>query len=49
MPGRAAGRPPSRARDKFFSADEAKDFGLVDEVFERRPLPTENEAAVKAA
>ncbi len=36
-------------RDKFFSADEAKDFGLVDEVFERRPLPTESEAAVKAA
>lgn len=24
-------------RDKFFSADEAKEFGLVDEVFEKRP------------
>ena len=24
-------------RDKFFSASEAKDFGLVDEVFEKRP------------
>jgi ATP-dependent Clp protease protease subunit len=36
-------------RDKFFSADEAKGFGLVDEVLEKRPLPTEGEAAVKAA
>ena len=36
-------------RDKFFSASEAKDFGLVDEVFEKRPLPTEGEAAAKAA
>ena len=35
-------------RDKFFSADEAKDFGLVDEVFEKRPVPTEEETA-KAA
>jgi len=35
-------------RDKFFSADEAKEFGLVDEVFERRPAPSEEEAA-KAA
>lgn len=24
-------------RDKFFSADEAREFGLVDEVFEKRP------------
>ena len=32
-------------RDKFFSADEAKVFGLVDEVFEKRPLPAEDEAA----
>ena len=24
-------------RDKFFSADEAKAFGLVDEVFDKRP------------
>jgi ATP-dependent Clp protease protease subunit len=36
-------------RDKFFSAHEAKDFGLVDEVFDRRPTPAEDEAAVKAA
>jgi len=36
-------------RDKFFSADEAKAFGLVDEVFEKRPLPTDADAAVKAA
>jgi ATP-dependent Clp protease protease subunit len=32
-------------RDKFFSADEAKTFGLVDEVFERRPMPSEEDAA----
>jgi len=25
-------------RDKFFSADEAKEFGLVDEVFDKRPM-----------
>jgi ATP-dependent Clp protease protease subunit len=24
-------------RDKFLEADEAKEFGLIDEVFERRP------------
>jgi ATP-dependent Clp protease protease subunit len=36
-------------RDKFFSAMEAKDFGLVDEVFERRPAPADEEAAVRAA
>jgi len=35
-------------RDKFFSATEAKDFGLVDEVFERRPMPADEDAA-KAA
>ncbi|NNC72855.1 MAG: ATP-dependent Clp protease proteolytic subunit [Sphingomonadaceae bacterium] len=29
-------------RDKFFAADEAKAFGLVDDVFEKRPL-VENE------
>ncbi len=27
-------------RDKFFSADEAKEFGLVDDVFDKRPLAT---------
>jgi ATP-dependent Clp protease protease subunit len=35
-------------RDKFFSADEAKTFGLVDDVFEKRPSPADEEAA-KAA
>ena len=35
-------------RDKFFSADEAKAFGLVDEVFEKRPAPADEEGA-KAA
>jgi len=35
-------------RDKFFSAGEAKEFGLVDEVFERRPAPADEEA-VRAA
>ncbi|HET9427083.1 MAG TPA: ATP-dependent Clp endopeptidase proteolytic subunit ClpP [Allosphingosinicella sp.] len=35
-------------RDKFFSASEAKTFGLVDEVFEKRPSPADEEAA-KAA
>jgi ATP-dependent Clp protease protease subunit len=36
-------------RDKFFSADEARAFGLVDEVFDKRPAPAEEGAAVKAA
>jgi ATP-dependent Clp protease protease subunit len=36
-------------RDKFFSADEARTFGLVDEVFDKRPAPAEEGAAVKAA
>ena len=31
-------------RDKFMSAEEAKEFGLIDEVAEKRPLPTEGEA-----
>jgi ATP-dependent Clp protease, protease subunit len=35
-------------RDKFFSAVEAKEFGLVDEVFEKRPAPSDEDAA-KAA
>ena len=35
-------------RDKFFSASEAKDFGLVDEVFESRPAPADEQSA-KAA
>ena len=35
-------------RDKFMSAEEAKAFGLVDDVTDKRPLPTEGEA-LKAA
>ncbi|TPG18680.1 ATP-dependent Clp protease proteolytic subunit [Sphingomonas koreensis] len=29
-------------RDKFLSADEAKVFGLIDEVFDERPKPTDD-------
>ena len=29
-------------RDKFMESDEAKDFGIIDEVFERRPEPGED-------
>jgi ATP-dependent Clp protease protease subunit len=36
-------------RDKFFSAEEAKAFGLVDEVFEKRPAPADEDAAKTAA
>ncbi|MDT7935158.1 MAG: ATP-dependent Clp endopeptidase proteolytic subunit ClpP [Sphingomonadaceae bacterium] len=32
-------------RDKIFDAEEAKAFGLVDEVMEKRPLPTDQLAA----
>jgi ATP-dependent Clp protease protease subunit len=32
-------------RDKFLEADEAKTFGIIDEVFEKRPLPTDESAA----
>jgi ATP-dependent Clp protease, protease subunit len=32
-------------RDKFLEADEAKDFGIIDEVFDKRPAPTEEKAA----
>jgi ATP-dependent Clp protease protease subunit len=35
-------------RDKFLSAVEAKEFGLVDEVFDKRPTPADEETA-KAA
>ncbi len=35
-------------RDKFLSADEAKVFGLIDEVTDKRPTPLEGEA-LKAA
>ena len=32
-------------RDNFLEADEAKVFGLIDEVFEKRPAPTEDASA----
>lgn len=32
-------------RDRFFSPPEAKEFGLIDEVFDRRPTPTIQAAA----
>jgi ATP-dependent Clp protease protease subunit len=35
----------SMERDKFLSADEAKTFGLIDEVFDKRPVPSEDTAA----
>ncbi|MBA3676409.1 MAG: ATP-dependent Clp protease proteolytic subunit [Sphingosinicella sp.] len=35
-------------RDKFFSADEAREFGLVDEVFEKRPAASDEDAAKSA-
>ncbi len=31
-------------RDKFLGADEAKAFGLIDEVFDKRPAPAEEAA-----
>lgn len=36
-------------RDRFFSADEAREFGLVDEVFDKRPAASEEDAAKNAA
>ncbi|WEK43454.1 MAG: ATP-dependent Clp protease proteolytic subunit [Candidatus Sphingomonas colombiensis] len=35
----------SMDRDKFMSADEAKEFGLIDEVFDKRPAPADDIAA----
>ncbi|RYD47562.1 MAG: ATP-dependent Clp endopeptidase proteolytic subunit ClpP [Sphingomonadales bacterium] len=32
-------------RDKFLEADEAKEFGIIDEVFDKRPTPAEGEKA----
>jgi ATP-dependent Clp protease protease subunit len=32
-------------RDKFFSSEEARAFGLVDEVFEKRPAPVDEDSA----
>ncbi|TMJ16632.1 MAG: ATP-dependent Clp endopeptidase proteolytic subunit ClpP [Alphaproteobacteria bacterium] len=36
-------------RDRFFGASEAKDFGLVDEVFEKRPNPADGDTTQAAA
>ncbi len=33
-------------RDKFLEADEAKTFGIIDEVFDTRPAPTDEDGAV---
>jgi ATP-dependent Clp protease protease subunit len=33
-------------RDKFLSAEESKEFGLIDEVFDKRPLPTDDASDV---
>ncbi len=35
-------------RDKFLSPDEARDFGLVDEVVVSRPVPADADSAAKA-
>ena len=35
--------PAHFERDRFFGAEEAKVFGLVDEVFEKRPQPMDEE------
>ena len=35
-------------RDKFMSAEEARDFGLVDTVADKRPLPTDAESQMAA-
>ncbi len=36
-------------RDKFLSAQEAREFGLVDEVFDKRPATNDDDAAKSAA
>jgi len=35
-------------RDKFMSSDEAKAFGIIDEVFDKRPTPAEEPSAQAA-
>ena len=32
-------------RDTFLEAEEAKAFGLVDQVYDKRPMPTEEGSA----
>jgi len=53
IPARPRRRPAptekAAERDKSFPAHEARDFGLIDEVFEKRPAPADEEAAVRAA
>ena len=34
-------------RDNFLSAEEAKAFGLVDEVFDKRPMPIDEETQIR--
>ena len=36
-------------RDKFMSAEEAKAFGLIDSIEDKRPMPTDAEATLRAA
>jgi ATP-dependent Clp protease protease subunit len=31
-------------RDKFLEADEAKEFGIIDQVFDRRPDASEGDS-----
>jgi ATP-dependent Clp protease, protease subunit len=38
----------SMERDKFLSADEAKEFGLIDQVFDKRPTPAEESTQAAA-
>ena len=38
----------SMERDKFMSADEAKAFGIIDEVFDKRPAPADEEQKAAA-
>ena len=35
-------------RDKFLSAEEAKEFGLIDEVFDKRPAPADEDERTAA-
>jgi ATP-dependent Clp protease protease subunit len=35
-------------RDSFFEADEAKAFGVVDEVYDKRPMPSEDGTSAAA-
>ena len=38
----------SMERDKFMSADEAKAFGIIDEVFDKRPAHADEEQKAAA-